>query len=680
MRSRMLLILFLWTVAFSYLAKADPCDSPARISEILRKLPDGNHERHAAFGEQAKYNPDDFWINRLFLDGSVYEHTPIRERYKGRFDARPGDLDSEYLYGRSLVGFSTPEALRIYADILAKNPDYSWVHYSLLEIYRSTAFRDRAKLRASFDTLTRVCHAWIEPYQYLTALDDDALPVAAGRLRTMLEATQDPRDLRLYSTLWSAEFRVLAKADGDAEKRRVAADLKRLREIGGVDATITNGARLIGDTSLVREVTPARKPDVGQQSNDWLRTHPRPAEGAVPDKRRAYAADFLRESEKWIDMAPESIIGHSQRLRALLDLDAPAGELSKALDDLLRIAEAGEYYSGFTFVTSLARQCVEHGVLLDRVPALIEEALTMFDDPEAVDRNRSLAKRGDDADEPDASLRLARQRGRDAFDVLREARPDGKSPSGARSGPSGSRSASRSRGRPGLESAGHNLLVFYAEANYSYWKRQGEVDEREGRREDALKNYREALLASYGPDTDLMVKSRRLWKDLGHSDEAWQMWVDSIPKREQNHSPTFAFVQVHRDLPRIALKDLDGNEWRPDRFTSKTTLAVVWATWCVPCVQELPYFAKLVDRLKDRANVQVVSFNTDDNPELAKSFIEKNGYKFPVLIAKNFAEDLMPYLSIPRTWIIRDGAIVAEAEGSGVSGDQWLDRVVAKLN
>ncbi len=678
MRSRMLFF-FLCTVAFSYLAKADPCDSPGRITEILRKLPDGIHERHVALGELAKSNPDDFWINRLFLDGSVYERIPIRERYKGRFDAHPGNLDSEYLYGRSLVGFSTPEALRIYGDILATNPDYPWVHYSLLEIYRSTAFRDRAKLRASFDTLTRVCRAWIEPYQYLTALDDDALPAAAARLRTMLEATKDRRDLRLYSTLWSAEFRVLPKADGDAGKRRVAADLKRLREIGGVDATIADGARLIGDTALVSGMTPARKPDVGRQSNDWLRAHPHPAEDAAPDEKRAYAEDFLRESEKWIAMAPESIVGYSDRLHALIDLDAPAGELSKALDDLLKIAKTGESYSGFTFVASLARRCVEQGVLLDRVPPVIEEVLKKFDDPEAeIEIDLSPSVEMTQANRMNlcswhvgAVVTLSMYYERiGQMEKARAVLAGVPAVLAAHPHP------------PGVQdlNLGHNLLISYAEANYSYWRRLGEVDEHEGRREGALMNYREALLASYRPNTDLLVKSRRLWKDLGHSDEAWQAWVDSIPKYEHNHSPTFAFVQTHRALPRIALKDLDGNEWRPDRFTSKTTLAVVWATWCAPCVHELPYFAKLVDRLKDHPNVQVVSFNTDDNPELAKSFIEKNGYKFPVLIAKNFAEDLMPYLSIPRTWIIRDGAIVEEAEGSGLSGDQWLDRVVAELN
>jgi len=39
----------------------------------------------------------------------------------------------------------------------------------------------------------------------------------------------------------------------------------------------------------------------------------------------------------------------------------------------------------------------------------------------------------------------------------------------------------------------------------------------------------------------------------------------------------------------------------------------------------------------------------------------------------------MPYLSIPRTWIIRDGAIVEETEGFGGDGDRWVERVAGQV-
>jgi len=230
-------------------------------------------------------------------------------------------------------------------------------------------------------------------------------------------------------------------------------------------------------------------------------------------------------------------------------------------------------------------------------------------------------------------------------------------------------------GAPDLNS-GHNLLLFHANAVYAYWHRLGELDEHEDRKEDALKDYREALLALDGDRDDLLARQRRLWKDMGRTDEAWQAWVGAIPRptwRGQNRAQG-GFVAVHRPLPTVVLKDLNGNEWPINRLTG-TTIAVVWATWCEPCRAELPYLAKLAERLKDRSGVQVVSFDTDENPETAKQFVERNGYNFPVLSAKNFAEDLMPYFSIPRTWIIRNGATVNEAEGFGSDGDKWVERL-----
>jgi thiol-disulfide isomerase/thioredoxin len=206
------------------------------------------------------------------------------------------------------------------------------------------------------------------------------------------------------------------------------------------------------------------------------------------------------------------------------------------------------------------------------------------------------------------------------------------------------------------------------------------LDEHENKKDDALKDYRQALLAWDRQRDDLLAKQRRLWKDLGRSDEDWQAWVDSIPRpswQEERKTIGPEFAPVHRVLPRVTLKDLGGNEWPADRFMQKTTIAVVWATWCGPCVEELPYVAKLAERLKDRDDVQVISFNADENAGLVGPFIEKHGYKFPVLLAKNFTEDSMPYFAIPRTWIIRNGEIVEESVGFYEKG--WVDQMAARV-
>jgi thiol-disulfide isomerase/thioredoxin len=653
---------------------AERCDLPAQITEFLRTLPEDNGERHKIIGETLKSSPNDFWLNRLFLDGSVYERSAIREKYRVKFEA-DRSVENQYLYGRSLVGFDTKQALRIYSEILEKDPDNPWVHYSQLEIYRSQAFRDREKLRVSFDTVTRACPSWTEPYRYLTALDDDALVPRAERLRAMLDASKDPRELRLYSTLWSAEFRLKR----DQEKSRVAADLRRLHEIEGMQATIAAGAKLIGDDALAKEMTPPRSFDIFEETQAWRQSHPYPKSDDPPEKKRAYAEAALEIAATWIAQAPERIGGYSERLHALEMLDAPVEQIARAADDVVRIARADGRAGGAGFIANVAHLYVTRGILLDRVPALIEEALKMFDDPEAVieidlapSHELTVQARMNNASSHVSSL-VTLSEYYEKLGQMEQARSVlGPVPAFLARFPlpEGVRNVN----------GGHNLLVFHALANHAYWKRVGEIDEHEDKKEDALKNYREALLVWDGGRDKLLAQQRQLWKDLGRSDEEWQTWVDSIPRpawKEQVPAQK-GFTVVHRPLPRVALKDLDGAEWPVDRLL-KPTIAIVWATWCEPCRRELPYFAKLAEKLNGRTDVQVISFDTDENPETAKQFVEKNGYKFPVLSAKNFAEDLMPYFSIPRTWIIRNGVILEEAEGFGGDGDQWVEHVAAQV-
>ncbi len=677
MRYRLCLVLLLSTAA-----RGERCDPPAALAGFVASLPSDNAQRRAAIEERLKSDPDNFWLNRLFLDGSVYERAPIRDRYRAMFEAHPGNPDDEYLYARSLVGFNTKEALRIYAEILARDPDYPWVHYSQLEIFHAEAFRDRAKLRASFDRLVSVCPAWIEPYRYLNAMDAAAADAYVPRLRAMLEATKDPRKLRLYTTLWAAEFRLRPQPEWPAEKERVTSDLARLRGVEGTQPVIEAGAKLTGaGTPPAIPVVPPPGQAAFAASQAWQSTHPYPAKDASEEKKLTYFEAKLAATRDWIAMDPSSVTGYFDRLSALAKLGAPADQLAAAGDDALRVARKDSHAAGPSFIASLAEIYVERGVLLDRVPALIAEALKGFDDPEAVieidlaptrgmvQANRMNLVRW----HVDALATLSRCY--EKLGRMQEAR--------AVLAPVPSYLASHASADPGAAGDfGSSLRTFAALAHYSYWMRVAELDAREKKDQTALQDYREALAHWDAQRDELIARQRVLWKELGRPDDAWQAWVDSLPhadlpQRKITARP--AFEAVHRPLPAARLLDLDGNPWPADRFRGTTTIAVVWATWCRPCVEELPYVSRLAERLKDRADTQVISLNTDEDPALARQFVETHGYKFPVLAAKNFAEDLMPYFAIPRTWIIRNGAIVEESEGFIGDGDQWVDRVLAEV-
>jgi len=670
---------FLCVLLLAVPAWADRCEVPASLTDFVQKLPYEAKARRAAVNEELKDKPADFTLNRLLLDRAVYQKRAVRERYQHEFEARPDSLDAAYLYGRSLVGSHTPEALKIYAQIFAKDPDYPWVHLSQLEIYRAEAFRDRRKLAASFATIRRVCPSELKPFEYLSEVEDAGVVAReAVQLRELLAASKDPHSLGLYRVLWAAEFRVRPKEEHDAERRTVAEDLNRLRpfeSLPEIQVAMANGARLTSDDALAKEITAKRAPDQFAEYEAWQAAHPHPKVDDPPDKKRTYAQARLEAAKRWIELDPTQPLGYDERLHALVALEAPAADLARAADDLLA-ADRRRDYGLHTYFLNVARAYLERGVLLDRVPALIDEALTSLDDPESMieidlapSPERTAASRmmvvAYHAEGVALQSEYYEKQGQadKARDVLR------------------SLEDYLAAKAPSKDEKDWGVLGQYHQAQFTYWFRLATLDEHEGRKLDALSAYREAMVSS-GFKTDSVVGAqRRLWKELGGSDEAWNQWIDFTPESDKPRTGPARpeFTALNRPLPDFSLKDVAGETWTLARFKGKTTIAVVWATWCAPCLQELPYFAKLAEKLKDRAGVQVVSFNTDQNVGAVEAFLKEKKYAFPVLLAQQLADDLMAVFSIPRTWIIRDGILAEESTGFGGDREKWPDAVIAQV-
>jgi len=669
---------FLCVLLLAAPAWADRCEPPASLADFVQNLPSEAKARRAAIAQALTDNPSDFTLNRMFLDASVYQKRTVRERYQHEFEAHPDAIESAYLYARSLVGSSTPEALKIYAQILAKDPDYPWVHLSQLEIYRAEAFRDRHKLAASFATMRRVCPSESKPFEYLSEIENTEIVAReAAQLREILAASKNPHTLRLYRVLWAAEFRVRPKEQHDVERRTVTADLDRLRpfeSLPEIQTVIANGARLDGDDALAKAIAAKRPPDQFEQYHAWQNTHPYPKPEDPPDKKRAYAQAQLEAAKKWIELNPQEPLGYAERLHALVALEAPAADLGRAGDDLLA-ADRRRDFVPHSFCISVTRAYLERGVLLDRVPALIDEALASFDDPESVIEI-------DLAPSPErtaANRMMAVEYHAEAVALLSEYYEKQGQPDKARQALRALADYLTAKA-PSSDEKDLGVTMQYHNAQFAYWFRLATLDDHEGRKLDALSAYREALPSSHIKKEAILAAERRLWKELGGSDEAWNQWLNAAPDSNQPRTPLTGpeFKAVHRPLPEFSVKDAAGDTWTLARFKGKTTIAVVWATWCAPCIQELPYFAKLAEKLKGRGDVQVVSFNTDANIGAVEPFLKENGYVFPALLAEHLAGDLMPVFSIPQTWIIRDGVLTAESAGFGGDREKWPDAVIAQ--
>ena len=87
-----------------------------------------------------------------------------------------------------------------------------------------------------------------------------------------------------------------------------------------------------------------------------------------------------------------------------------------------------------------------------------------------------------------------------------------------------------------------------------------------------------------------------------------------------------------------------------------------WATWCPPCIAEMPTLQALYDDYNDKV---VFLFVTSDDFETVEKFKTKKGFNFEVFKPLNEVPQELTSRSIPRTFIInRKGDIVVDESGA----------------
>jgi len=118
--------------------------------------------------------------------------------------------------------------------------------------------------------------------------------------------------------------------------------------------------------------------------------------------------------------------------------------------------------------------------------------------------------------------------------------------------------------------------------------------------------------------------------------------------------------------PRFSLRNLKGNMEGLDDHLGKVIVVNFWATWCVPCVKEMPSFENLYRRYRSQGlTLLAVSLDKGDSTKV-QEFADKYKLSFPILLdTKGVAEKLYPSFSIPFTYVIdKQGRVVARVDGA----------------
>ncbi len=135
----------------------------------------------------------------------------------------------------------------------------------------------------------------------------------------------------------------------------------------------------------------------------------------------------------------------------------------------------------------------------------------------------------------------------------------------------------------------------------------------------------------------------------------------------------FNFQAAAAENPDYLLRDLDGIEHRVSEHRGKWLIINFWATWCTPCLKEMPELERFYQDNKARAEVWGVTFEDSEIDEI-KHFISQLDITYPIL---GYGQDpLTGYGQVtvlPTTFIIDENGLFFHRFEGPISAQQITD-------
>lgn len=118
--------------------------------------------------------------------------------------------------------------------------------------------------------------------------------------------------------------------------------------------------------------------------------------------------------------------------------------------------------------------------------------------------------------------------------------------------------------------------------------------------------------------------------------------------------------QVSDDAYGWRLTDTHGNPYNFTQEKGKVVFLNFWATWCAPCLKEMPDIQRLYDDYGDKVGFVLV---TEEDTAKVRTFLQKKNYTLPMYFTnKADIPDELASKSIPTTYIIGKSGKIAKAE------------------
>ncbi len=146
-------------------------------------------------------------------------------------------------------------------------------------------------------------------------------------------------------------------------------------------------------------------------------------------------------------------------------------------------------------------------------------------------------------------------------------------------------------------------------------------------------------------------------------------------------SSALSFSQ--KSIPNTTVSTLQGRTVKIQDEISKDKITVLsfWATWCVPCINELDAISDVYDDWKEETNVEIIAISIDDSrtQRRIRPLVNGKGWEYKILIDKN--QELKRALNIsvvPHIIILKGSKILYRHTGYSPGSEDKIFEIIKK--